>query len=63
MTSFFFPEARWGSTSLVGPIVRREVEIAQPTDGEHILVYQTTAGDPRLVPSLQAVPAASPSRS
>jgi len=56
VTSFFFPEARWGSTSLVGPIVRREIEIAQPTDGEHVLVYQTTAGDPRLVPSLQAVP-------
>jgi len=56
VTSFFFPEARWGSTSLVGPIVRREIEGALPTIGDHVLVYQTTAGDPRLVPALQAVP-------
>ena len=56
VTSFFFPEARWGQTSLVGPIVRREIELAKPTHGEHILVYQTTAGDPRLVPALAAVP-------
>jgi len=56
VTSFFFPEARWDSTSLVGPIVRREVELATPTEGDHVLVYQTTAGDPRLVPALQAVP-------
>ena len=56
VTSFFFPEARWGSTSLVGPIVRREIERATPTLGDLVLVYQTTAGDPRLVPSLQAAP-------
>ncbi|CAN5878737.1 hypothetical protein BH11MYX4_BH11MYX4_68080 [soil metagenome] len=56
VTSFFFPEARWGSTSLVGPIVRREIELAKPSRGEHVLVYQTTAGDPRLVPALQAAP-------
>jgi uncharacterized protein (TIGR00661 family) len=56
VTSFFFPEARWGGTSLVGPVVRREIELTKPTRGEHVLVYQTTAGDPRLVPALQAVP-------
>ena len=56
VTSFFFPEARWKDTSLVGPILRREVEAAHPTDGEHVLVYQTTTGDPRLIPALQASP-------
>jgi len=55
VTSFFFPEARWGSTSLVGPIVRREIELAKPSEGEHVLVYQTAAGDPHLLPALQAV--------
>ena len=56
VTSFFFPEARRGATSLVGPIIRREIELATPTDGDHVLVYQTTSGDPRLLPALQAVP-------
>lgn len=56
VTSFFFPEPRWGSTTLVGPVVRREVADAVATRGEHVLVYQTTAGDPRLVPALAAVP-------
>jgi uncharacterized protein (TIGR00661 family) len=56
VTSFFFPEPRWGSTTLVGPIVRPEIAAATPTRGEHVLVYQTAAGDPRLLPSLAAVP-------
>jgi uncharacterized protein (TIGR00661 family) len=56
VTSFFFPPPRWGSTTLVGPVVRREVAAAIPTRGEHVLVYQTTSGDSRLVPALAAVP-------
>jgi uncharacterized protein (TIGR00661 family) len=56
VTSFFFPEPRWGSTTLVGPVVRREIEEARPEQGDHVLVYQTTSGDPRLLPSLLAVP-------
>ena len=55
VTSFFFPAPRWGSTTLVGPVVRREVAAATPTRGEHVLVYQTTSGDSRLVPALTAV--------
>jgi uncharacterized protein (TIGR00661 family) len=55
VTSFFFPEPRWGSTTLVGPVVRREVADAVATRGEHVLVYQTTSGDSRLVPALAAV--------
>jgi uncharacterized protein (TIGR00661 family) len=56
VTSFFFPQPRWGSTTLVGPIVRPEVAAATPTRGEHVLVYQTAAGDPRLLPALAEVP-------
>lgn len=56
VTSFFFPEPRWSGTALVGPIVRREIENARPTAGEHVLVYQTTRGDQRLLPALLAVP-------
>jgi uncharacterized protein (TIGR00661 family) len=56
VTSFYFPEPRYEGTSLVGPIVRREIEQAVPTEGEHVLVYQTTSGDPRLVPALLSVP-------
>jgi uncharacterized protein (TIGR00661 family) len=56
VTSFFFPEAhKTRSTCIVGPVMRPEIERATPTRGEHVLVYQTTSGDPRLVPALQAV--------
>jgi uncharacterized protein (TIGR00661 family) len=58
VTSFFFPEPRWDRTSIVGPIVRPEIARATPTRGDHVLVYQTTAGDPRLLPALRAVPGA-----
>jgi uncharacterized protein (TIGR00661 family) len=57
VTSFFFPDERIDrSTSLVGPILRPEIESAIPTVGEHVLVYQTTSGDPRLVHALEALP-------
>jgi uncharacterized protein (TIGR00661 family) len=57
VTSFFFPDERVDrSTSLVGPILRPEIESAIPTVGEHVLVYQTTSGDPRLVRALEALP-------
>jgi uncharacterized protein (TIGR00661 family) len=56
VTSFFFPRERERNTTpsfLVGPIVRPELEQATPTSGDHVLVYQTTAGDPRLVDALR----------
>jgi uncharacterized protein (TIGR00661 family) len=56
VSSFFFPEARWDKSTLVGPIVRPEIERARVTTDDHVLVYQTTSGDPRLIPSLLAVP-------
>ena len=56
VTSFFFPRERTRNTTptfLVGPIVRPELERASPASGEHVLVYQTTAGDPRLLDALR----------
>jgi uncharacterized protein (TIGR00661 family) len=56
VSSFFFPTPKSGATTLVGPIVRPEIENASPTMGEHVLVYQTTNGDPQLLPALSATP-------
>jgi uncharacterized protein (TIGR00661 family) len=59
VTSFFFPPVRdryAAATTLVGPFVRSEIERARPTSGEHVLVYQTTSGDPNLLPALRAMP-------
>jgi uncharacterized protein (TIGR00661 family) len=42
------------TTELVGPIVRPEIERAVTSRGDHVLVYQTASGDPRLLPSLTA---------
>jgi uncharacterized protein (TIGR00661 family) len=59
VTSFFFPEVRdryASSTTLVGPVVRTEIERARPTAGDHVLVYQTASGDPNLLPALRATP-------
>ncbi len=56
VSSFFFPEGRRDrATSLVGPVMRPEIERATPTRGDHVLVYQTTSGDPRLIPALESV--------
>lgn len=59
VSSFYFPELRddeRASTTLVGPVLRPEVEAARPTVGEHVLVYQTAAGDPRLEDALLGAP-------
>jgi uncharacterized protein (TIGR00661 family) len=57
VTSFFFPEGREGrATHLVGPVMRPEIEQATPARGDHVLVYQTASGDPRLLPALEALP-------
>jgi len=59
VSSFFFPEERPKNrtrTTLVGPIVRPEIATAVPCAGDHVLVYQTTSGDPRLLASLTSVP-------
>lgn len=55
VTSFYFPEAV-NDTELLGPVLRPEIEHASAREGEHVLVYQTAAGDPQLLRALEAVP-------
>jgi len=57
VTSFYPSDAAWcaARTTLVGPVVRAVVRTATPTDGDHVLVYQTASGDPRLEQSLAAL--------
>jgi uncharacterized protein (TIGR00661 family) len=60
VTSFFYPPPRdecADTTHLVGPILRAEVDRLAPTQGDHVFVYQTGNGDPRLLAMLHALPA------
>ncbi len=52
VTSFFFPPVAKPRTTLVPPILRPEVLRATPARGEHLLVYQTAAGNEVLVDAL-----------
>jgi uncharacterized protein (TIGR00661 family) len=48
VSSFYQPPLKTrakGTTTLVGPILRREVLALTPTVGEHVLVYQTATRD------------------
>jgi len=42
VTTFFHPPLRKPDTTLVPPVLRREILEAVPTEGEHVLVYQTS---------------------
>jgi uncharacterized protein (TIGR00661 family) len=42
VTTFFYPEVRKPRTTLVPPVLRREILEARPSEGEHVLVYQTS---------------------
>lgn len=42
ITSFFFPEVRKERTTLIPPILRQNILDATPTQGDHLLVYQTS---------------------
>jgi uncharacterized protein (TIGR00661 family) len=58
-TSFYFPPpepACARDTVLVPPILRDGVLRARPSDGEHVLVYQTSTSDTRLLDALRSVP-------
>jgi uncharacterized protein (TIGR00661 family) len=48
ITTFFHPEIRKKNTSLHPPILRPEILAAVPSQGEHLLVYQTAAGNDTL---------------
>jgi uncharacterized protein (TIGR00661 family) len=56
VTSFFFPEVRKKYTTLVPPILRPEVIAAQREPGPHVLVYQTSATNQDLIPTLKKLP-------
>jgi uncharacterized protein (TIGR00661 family) len=56
ITTFFFPPARKKRTTLHPPILRDAILNATPTDGEHILVYQTSDTFHELIPTLQRMP-------
>jgi uncharacterized protein (TIGR00661 family) len=58
VTTFFFPPLRddcAATTRLLGPLIRAATERIAPRDGGHVLVYQTGAGHPGLMSSLEAL--------
>jgi len=52
ITTFVRPRVRKERTSLHPPILRPEILAARPTNGEHLLVYQTKAGNDALAAAL-----------
>jgi uncharacterized protein (TIGR00661 family) len=58
VTTFFFPKIRdkfKDTTTLVPPILREAILRAKPTRGKHVLVYQTSTSDDKLVPALNRI--------
>ena len=53
VTSFFYPPVRKPRTTLVPPILRREILEARPGRGEHLLVYQTSTSYGALLEELR----------
>ncbi len=53
ITSFFFPRVRKRDTSLYPPILRQKILDAETSKGEHLLVYQTTTTNERLLEVLR----------
>jgi uncharacterized protein (TIGR00661 family) len=56
ITSFFYPPTRKPRTRLVPPILRDAVLDAERSQGEHVLVYQTSDSFTELVPTLRRLP-------
>jgi uncharacterized protein (TIGR00661 family) len=54
ITTFYYPEVRKERTSLYPPILRPEIISTAPTEGEHLLVYQTAEGHDALANVLAA---------
>ncbi|MFU8807395.1 MAG: glycosyltransferase family protein, partial [Bradymonadaceae bacterium] len=48
VSTFFYPEVRKKRTTLVPPILRRGILDAAPSQGDHLLVYQTSESFPGL---------------
>lgn len=56
VTSFFTEKTTEKQTFLFSPILRKEVLDLRPTRGNHILVYQTSASNQRLLALLRRIP-------
>jgi uncharacterized protein (TIGR00661 family) len=56
ITTFFFPPVRKPRTKLFPPILRDAVLDAKRSEGDHVLVYQTSDSFRELVPTLQRLP-------
>jgi uncharacterized protein (TIGR00661 family) len=54
ITTFFHPPIRKERTSLHPPILRPEILAAKPSEGDHLLVYQTAEGHETLARTLEA---------
>jgi uncharacterized protein (TIGR00661 family) len=55
ITTFFYPDVKakyQHNTTLVPPILRDVVLRAKPSEGEHVLVYQTSTSDTQLLDAL-----------
>jgi uncharacterized protein (TIGR00661 family) len=56
VTSFFFPPVRKKFTTLVPPILRKEVLEAKREPGEHVVVYHRTTSEKDLLKMLHRLP-------
>ncbi|MGY3089685.1 uncharacterized protein (TIGR00661 family) [Hymenobacter sp. UYAg731] len=56
VTTFFDLPLAKQRTTLVPPIIRPEILAAAPTNGQHVLVYQSATTQQNLVPLLQQLP-------
>ena len=57
ITSFFYPKVRGNHHAVIyPPIIREDILKLEPTDGDHIIVYQTSKESVKLVKRLKALP-------
>ena len=56
VSSFFFPKVRKARTTLVPPILRKNVLEAKRERQDHVLVYQTASTNSTLITELQKLP-------
>jgi uncharacterized protein (TIGR00661 family) len=56
VSSFFFPRVRKKYTTLVPPILRKEVVAAKREPGDHVVVYQRVIPEKDIVPMLRKIP-------
>ncbi len=56
ISSFFFPRIRKKYTTLVPPILRKEVVEAVREPGDHVVIYQRVIPEKAMVPMLQKLP-------